>query len=71
MARKEMEDLIAQVAEQVTVEKSAGVLIDSLQDSLAKAIADADWPAVQKVIDDLKASKTELEAAFVENTPQA
>lgn len=67
--RQEFIDLQNQITESVTVQESAAVFIDGLQDQLTEAIDAADWNAVTQMRDDLKASKEKLTKAFEANTP--
>lgn len=71
MDRQELLDLIQEVTESTSVQEEAGILIDSLQDSLSTAIAEANWPKVVELRDQLKASKEKLAAAFAANIPPA
>lgn len=74
---KELDDLKAQVAQQVTVEKSAIVLINRIPQLIADAVAktNGDVAGLQQALKDinagLTASAADLAAAVVANTPAA
>jgi uncharacterized coiled-coil protein SlyX len=66
---KELDDLTAQVTENTSAEQSAIVLLGNLHDLIVAAGTDPQ--KLQALTDKLAASKTDLAAAIVANTPAA
>ena len=68
---KEMDDLRAAVASEVTVSESVITLLGDISTRLNEALANGDTAALQELSADLTANQAKLAAAVLANTPAA
>lgn len=66
-----LQDIKTQVAANKDVTDSAIVLLNGLHQALQDALNNNDTTAIQSILDDLAAQKTQLADAVAANTPAA